>query len=167
MADSVQATNVISEWGFLVIGYGDEDGRYYKLVQDALKENGWPYPVERVEVGDGLFRMNARPYIKTKAGKLAAYVGCDTIGDNVKSSYLHWSLTLSDPGLFKRAVAAGGGFSHTVFQEFTFNQINSARTFAMLLNACVQQAVDAILDDREIDKSKVRREASGILGGLI
>lgn len=168
MADRVQASNVISEWGFLVLGYGDDDQRFYRLVQEAMKKHSWPYPVERVEVGDGLFRLNAKPYLKTKAGKLVAYIGSETLaGEKDRNSYLNWSLTVADPGLFKRAVSAAGGFSAAVFQEFTFNEINSARAFATLLNACVQEAVDAILDDCNIDKTKISRAAGGILGGLI
>ena len=167
MADSIQASNVISEWGFLVLSFGDEDQRFYKLVMEAMKQHGWPYPVEKVDVGDCFFRANAKPYLKTKAGKLVAYIGSETIGESVKNSYLNWSLTVADPGLFKKAVSSVGGFSAAIFQEFTFNQVNSARAFATLLNACVQQAVDAVLDDYDIDKAKVARSAQGILGGLI
>lgn len=164
MADRVQASNVISEWGFLVLGYADEKQHYYQLVYDAMRKHGWPYEVEQVDVGDGLFRVNRKPYVKTKAGKLVAYVGSESIGQN---SYLNWSLTVAEPGMFKKAVASAGGFSAYVFNEFTFNEINTARAFATLLHACVQEAVDAILDDCEIDKTKVKREAGGILGGLI
>jgi hypothetical protein len=168
MADRIQASNVISEWGFLVLGYEDSDQHYYKLVVDALRKHGWPYGIEKVEVGDGFFRLNPKPYLKTKAGKLVAYIGSETVGkDNIYNSYLNWSLTVADPGLFKKAIAAAGGFSHAVFQEFTFNEINSARAFATLVHSSVQEAVDAILDDRQIDKSKMSRSASGILGGLL
>lgn len=168
MADKVQASNVISEWGFLVLGYGDNDQNYYKLVTQALKQRGWPYPIEQVDVGDGFFRMNRKPYLKTKAGKLVAYIGAESIGEGqMQNSYLNWSLTVADPGMFKRAVASAGGFSAAVFQEFTFNEINSARAFATLVHGCVQEAVDAILDNTNIDKSKMSRSASGILGGLV
>ena len=168
MADKVQASNVISEWGFLVLGYADTDERFFRLVGDAMVKHGWPYPVEKTDVGEGLFRLRPRPYIKTKAGKLVAYIGSETLSNGkVANSYLNWSLTIADPGIFKRALAVAGNFSAAVFQEFTFNEINTARAFAALLHACVQEAVDAILDDCQINKSEINRTASGTLGGLV
>ena len=168
MADKVQASNVISDWGFLILGYEDKGERFFSLVSDAMKKHGWPYPVEKVDVGEGLFRLNRRPYLKTKAGKLVAYIGSETLSDNnVSNSYLNWSLTVADPGMFKKAIALAGNFSAAILQEFTFNEINTARAFASLLHSCVQEAVDAILNDYEIDKTKVNRTASGILGGLV
>ena len=168
MADDVKASNVISEWGFLVLGYQDSNDRFFRLVQDAMKKHGWPYPVEKVQVSYGFFNVTIREYIKTKNGKLVAYIGAEGIGDkSTSNAYLNWSLTVSDPGLFKKALAAAGNFSHAVFQEFNFNEINAARAFATLLHLCVQEAVDAILDDSHIDKTKITRTASGILGGLV
>lgn len=168
MADDVKASNVISEWGFLVLGYQDANERFYGLVQDAMRKHGWPYPVERVQVSSGFFNVTTREYLKTKSGKLVAYIGSEGIGDKgTQNSYLNWSLTVADPGLFKKAIAAAGNFSHAVFQEFNFNEINAARAFATLLHCCTQEAVDAILDDCHIDKTKITRTASGILGGLV
>ena len=168
MSDNVKASNVISEWGFLVLGYQDQNEHFYQLVKEAMKKHGWPYPVEQVEVTYGFFNVTTRMYLKTKFNKLVAYVGSEGIGINSShNAYLNWSLTVSEPGLFKKAIASAGNFSYIVFQEFNFNEINAARAFATLLHLCVQEAVDAILDDCHIDKTKMTRTASGILGGLV
>jgi hypothetical protein len=168
MADNVKASNVISEWGFLVLGFDNNSERFFALVQEAMKKHGWPYPVERVDVSYGFFNVTTRGYLKTKFNKLVAYVGAETIGTNqTMNSYLNWSLTIADPGMFQKAVAAAGNFSYIIFQQFNFNEINAARAFATLLHTCVQEAVDAILDDCHIDKSNINREAKGILGGLV
>lgn len=168
MADNVRASNVISEWGFLVLGFQDTNERFYALVLEAMKKHGWPYPTERVQVSYGFFNVTSRIYLKTKSGKLVSYIGSEAIGSNgAPNTYLNWSLTVEDPGLFKKALASAGNFSYAVFQEFNFNEINAARAFATLLHLCVQEAVDAILDDCHIDKSKITRTASGILGGLV
>jgi hypothetical protein len=72
-----------------------------------MQTHGWPYHVEDVDVGEGLFRVRPRRYLKTKEGKLVAYIGSITITDGtVSNSYLNWSLTFADPGLFKKAVSA-------------------------------------------------------------
>lgn len=168
MADNVKASNVISEWGFLVLGYQDQNDHFFQLVQEAMAKHGWPYPVEKVQVTYGFFNQTTRVYLKTQFNKLVAYVGAEGIGDKRSSNaYLNWSLTVADPGLFKKAIAAAGSFSYAIFQEFNFNEINAARAFATLLHLSVQEAVDAILDDCHIDKSKMTRTASGILGGLV
>jgi hypothetical protein len=156
-------SNVISRWGVLVLGQAGQENRFFDLVKQRFQERGWPYPVRPVDVGGGFF-SSGRPYLETKAGKLTAYVGAENIG---KDAYLGWSLVLDEPGLFKKAMAAAGNFSAAVFQEMTFNEANSARAFASSLNRCVQEAVDIILDQAGLDKSKISREATGLLGRLM
>lgn len=168
MADNVKASNVISEWGFLVLGFDNTNDRFFSLVQESMAKHGWPYPVEKIEVTYGFFNQTTRYYLKTKFNKMVAYIGSETIGTKQSMNcYLNWSLTIADPGLFAKALAAAGNFSYQVFQQFNFNEINATRAFATLLNTCVQEAVDAILDDCHIDKTKIKREAQGILGGLV
>ena len=163
MARKVLESNVISRWGVLAEGQAGQEGRFFELVEQRLDERGWPYPVRSVDVGGGFF-SSGQPYLETKAGKLVAFIGAESIG---KDSYFGWSLTLAEPGLFKKAAAAAGGISAAVFQRMTFNEANSARAFASALNTSVQEAVDTIMDEAGLDKTKVSREASGILGRLI
>lgn len=165
MAKNVKEINVISRWGVLVLGEAGKEQRFFSLVQRVLEERGWPFPVKLEDVGEGWFGVK-KQYLETKGpyGKLVAYVGAETIGRDI---YLNWSLTLDEPGLFKKAVAAGGGFAAEIFQAVNFNQANAARAFASSLNHAVQQAADVILDEAGADKSKVNREAQGILGRLI
>lgn len=165
MAKDVKEINVLSRWGVLVVGQAKKESKFYEMVTKTLKSREWPFPVQMAEVGAGWFGRRAT-YLETKGpdGKLVAYVGAETIGRDI---YLHWSLTLQEPGLIKKALAAGGGFSAGIFQEVDFNQANSARAFATSLNHAVQEAVDLILDEAGIDKSKIDREASGVLGRLL
>ncbi len=163
MAKDIRESNVISRWGVLVAGQQGKGDRFYQLVKERLNARGWPYPVQTVDVGGGFF-STGRPYLETKAGKLATYVGAIDIGHDI---YFGWSLTLEEPGMFKKAVAAAGNFSAVIFQEMTFNEANSARALASALNLCVQEAVDVIMDEGGLDKSKMSRETSGILGRLI
>lgn len=156
---------MISRWGVLVVDQAGKEQRFFSLVQQVLQNRGWPFPVKMEDVGEGWFGMK-KQYLETKGpgGKLVAYVGAETVGRDI---FLNWSLTLDEPGLFKKAVAAGGGFAAEVFQAVNFNQANAARAFASSLNHAVQQATDIILDEAGIDKSTVNREAQGILGRLI
>jgi len=163
MAKKVLASNVISHWGVLVHDQAGKEEHFFELVKQRLAEHGWPYQVSPVDVGGGFF-STGRPYLATQAGKLVAYIGAESIG---KDAYLGWSLTLAEPGFFKKAAAAAGGISAALFQRLTFNEANSARAFASVLNTCVQEAVDIIMDDAGLDKTKVFREASGYLGRLI
>lgn len=163
MAKEVKESNVISRWGVLVEGQAGKEGQFYKLVQERMKARGWPFSVEQVDVGGGFFGRG-QPYLETKSGKLVAYIGGESIG---RDAYLGWSLTLSEPGLFKKAVAAAGGVTAAIFQEMNFNEANSARAFATSLNYAVQEAVDALMDAAGLDKSNVNREVSGMLGRLI
>lgn len=165
MAKEVKEINVISRWGVLVVGQAGKEERFFLLVQQVMQERGWPFPVNLVDVGEGWFGKK-KQYLETKGpdGKLVAYAGAETIGTDI---FLSWSLTLDEPGLFKKAIAAGGGFSSEVFQAVNFNQANRARAFASSLNHIVQQAVDIILDEVGVDKSKINREAQGLLGGLV
>jgi hypothetical protein len=140
-----------------------KEARFFELVKHHLTGRGWPYAVQPVDVGGGLFSQG-RPYLETKAGKLVGYIGAESTG---KDAYLVWSLALNDPGVFKRAMAAAGNFSAAIFQEMSFNEANSARAFASSLNRCVQEAVDSLMDEAGIDKTQVSREASGLLGRLI
>ena len=158
MAD-VKESNVISRWGVLVEGLAGKENRFFSLVQERLKQRSWPFPVKEVNVGSGFFAQG-KPYLETKSGKLVAYMGGETIG---KDTYLGWSLTLAEPGMFAKAVSAAGGFSATVFQAMSFNEANSARAFATSLNYAVQEAVDVLLDEAGLDKSKIDRKVSGLL----
>jgi hypothetical protein len=155
-------SNVISRWGVLVKGQADKEDHFFELVKQRLDAHDWPYPVRPVDVGSGLFGPK-RPYLETKTGKLVAYIGAESIG---KDAYLGWSLTLAEPGLFKKAMV-GRDIAVLLFQTLTFNEANSGRTFASCLNLCVQEAVDILMDEAGLDKTKVSREASGPLGRLI
>jgi hypothetical protein len=159
----VKESNVISRWGVLAEGQAGQLKRYYELVKQRLDAHGWPYPLEFVDVGHSFLALG-KPYLETKAGKLVAYIGADSIGND---AHFSWSLTLAEPGLFKKAVAAAGGVSAALFQELTFHEINSARAFASTINHCVQEAVDIIMEEAALDKSRISREASGLLGRLI
>jgi len=108
--------------------------------------------------------LEVNPLIVTKAGKLVAHIGGETIG---RDAYVGWSLALADPSIFKKALAAAGNFSAAIFQEMSFNEANSARAFATSLNQCVQEAVDKLMDEAGLDKSRVQRETEGLLGRLI
>lgn len=163
MAKDVREINVISRWGILVEGQAGKESRLFQLVQERLQQRKWPFPVQMVDVGGGFFGKG-HPYLETKSGKLAAYIGGETIGAD---SYMGWSLTLTEPGLFKKAAAAVGGVSATIFQEMNFNEANSARAFATSLNYAVQEAIDVLLDETGQDKSHIDREATGLLGRLI
>jgi len=158
----VLESNVISRWGVLVNGQAGKEDHFFELVQQRLDEHGWPYPVRAVDVGTGFFGVK-RPYLETKSGKLVAYIGAESIG---KDAYFGWSLTLAEPGLFKKAMV-GRDIAVLLFQRLSFNEANSARAFASCLNTCVQEAVDIIMDEAGLDKTKVSREASGPLGRLI
>ncbi len=155
--------NVISRWGVLTEGLAGKEDRFFDLVKESLQARGWPYPVQAVDVGGGFF-SRGRPYLETKAGKLVAYIGGETIG---RDAYVGWSLALADPSIFKKALAAAGNFSAAIFQEMSFNEANSARAFATSLNQCVQEAVDKLMDEAGLDKSRVQRETEGLLGRLI
>ncbi len=162
MAKKVMESNVISRWGILALEQANKETRYFQLVMEKLKEQGWPHPAKEVDVGDGWFGRKQR-YIEIKAGKLVAYIGAQSIG---KHAYLGWSLTLAEPGLFKKAAASVGGFDAYLFQNMTFNEANSARAFAAALNYCVQGAVDVLLSESGVSMD-YSREASGPLGRLI
>jgi hypothetical protein len=159
---NIKQSNVICWWGVLAEGQARREKRFFELVKQRLNEHGWPYPLRFVDVGGGFF-SSGQPYIETKAGKLVAFIGTESIG---KDAYLSWSLTLAEPGIFQKAMAAAGNFSAVVFQEMTFNETNSARAFASSLNLCVQEAVDIIMDEAGLDKTKYPREASGLLSRL-
>ncbi len=159
MAKNVKESNVVSRWGVLLEGHAGKESRFFQLVQDSLKRRGWPYPVQQVDVGGGFFGVG-KPYLETKSGKMEAYVGAESIG---RDSYLGWSLMISDPGMFSKAVAAAGNFSSAIFQQMSFNEANSARAFATSLNYAVQEAVDVLLDEAGLDKSKIDRKVSGLL----
>lgn len=159
----VSESNVISRWGTLAVSQAGREGRFFELVQEKLKEHGWPYPVQAVDVGSGLF-SKGKPYLETKAGKLVAYIGAESIGNDM---FIGWSLTIADPGLFKKALAVAGSFSVAIFQDMSFNEVNSARAFASTLNLSVQEAADIVLDEAGLDKTRMSREASGPLGRLI
>lgn len=156
----VKESNVISRWGVLVQGLAGKEKRFFDLVRSRLNEQGWPYPVTQIEVGGGLFSGAGKFYLETKSGKLVAYIGGESIGKNI---YLGWSLTLEEPGWFAKAAASAGGISAAIFQQLNFNQANSARAFATSLNYAVQEAVDILLDDAGLDKSKIDRKVSGLL----
>lgn len=159
MAKNVKESNVVSRWGILVEGHAGKEGRFFQLVQDNLKKRGWPYPVQQVDVGGGFFGKG-QPYLETKSGKMEAFVGGESIG---RDAYLGWSLTIADPGMFSKAVAAAGNFSSAIFQQMSFNEANSARAFATSLNFAVQEAIDTLMDEAGLDKSKVDRKVSGLL----
>ena len=167
MAKTVLESNVMSRWGFLVLGYKEHENRFFDLVTDKLTEYGWSQPVNRVDVGGGLLSLSGREtrrYLETRQGKLTAYVATVAIGDD---TYISWCLAMDDPGLTKRAVAVGLSFSPSIFQTLAFNEVDNARAFATFVHHCVQEAVDMILDGEGIDKTKVSREATGILGTLV
>ncbi|MBN8595958.1 MAG: hypothetical protein J0M33_29660 [Anaerolineae bacterium] len=159
MAKNVKESNVVSRWGVLVEGVAGKESRFFQLVQDSLKKRGWPYAVQQVDVGGGFFGAG-KPYLETKSGKMEAYVGAESIG---RDSYLGWSLMIADPGMFSKAIAAAGNFSSAIFQQMSFNEANSARAFATSLNYAVQEAVDVLLDEAGLDKSKIDRKVSGLL----
>ncbi len=161
MAD-VKESNVISRWGVLVEGNAGKEGRFFQLVQERLNKRNWPYQVKQVDIGGGFFAGKGQPYLETKSGdgKLVAYIGGESIG---RDAFLGWSLTLAEPGWFAKAAASAGGISAAIFQQLNFNQANSARAFATSLNYAVQEAVDTLLDDAGIDKSKIDRKVSGLL----
>jgi len=160
---NVKQSNVIAHWGVLAKDQAGHDRRFFDLVKQRLNEHGWPYPLQFATV-EHSFLDSGKPYLETKAGKLVAYIGAESVG---KDAYFSWSLILAEPGLFQKAVAAAGGVSATLFQELSFNEYNSAQAFATSLNFCVQEAIDMIMDEAGLDKSKVSREASGLLGRLI
>jgi hypothetical protein len=162
MAKKVMESNVISRWGVLAEGQAGKENRFFELIKQRLSEYGWPYPLRTVDVGSG-FLSAKRAYLETGASKLIAYIGAESIG---KNAYFTWSLTLAEPGLFKKAVI-GSDLATLLYQRLSFNEANSARAFASSLNRCVQEAVDIIMDEAGLDTSKISREASGPLGRII
>lgn len=166
-AKEVKEANVISRWGVLVEGQAGKEERFFQLVEWALQQRGWPFPIEQIQIGKrGLFGKT-KPYLETKSGKIVAYIGAETIGNDI---YFGWNLTIDEGGFLASlglALAILGYTSEKVFQNMGFNEVNSARAFGASLNYAVQIAVDTIMDETGLDKSKINREATGQLGRLI
>ena len=68
MVKTVLESNVMSRWGFLVLGYQEHEDRFFDLVTDKLTEYGWSQPVNRVDVGGGLMSLSGREKLGPDTG---------------------------------------------------------------------------------------------------
>lgn len=153
VATKVASENIIQSWGCYLPGQAEKIDQYFELIEDEITKRDNGLDVEYEELG-------ARLGTKTTFLKIpwddnwCAYYGAEGLGIDLGVT---WNLYCKNP--LK-------GMERIGLLVSDFLETNGIKLFASVTLDCAIEAANALVEDTDLDSSRINRESSGAFGPL-
>lgn len=146
----------MQSWEVHIAGAGDKRDDFFATLSACWDEKDTGHEATWENVG-GLLGKKKR-MMKIEWNEYRCYIGAEAVG---KDLFCTWQLYHPD---FNSREAADGTFSGLFMSDF--NELTEVKAFAAVTRDCAVQSAEKLFDERDLDKTNLKKPSSGVLGPL-
>ena len=155
--------SVIERWGAVLPGQADMASTYLDKVDDALRARMLTFASRRERIAISLTSGETYDFLVCEMNAdYSCFVSFVPIGADLEVSWLVQDHMIR--GVYRVPIL--GPLLLSVMKRYTFANGNKIRAFASATHSCAVEAAERIMDEANVDKSRLNRKTSGRLGPL-
>lgn len=156
-SNTPKENEVLERWSAFLTGQVESDEEFLSLIETELDARDCPYDFNAISLGisgDRAIRVNF-------SYKFNAFISCETIGKDLQ---ITWILHEKPSWLY--GIPFIGPALYRIWNIVTVVDRNQLLAFGAFTKSCTENVVDSIMDEHDLDKTRLVRQSSGKLGPL-
>jgi|GEM_PF-2283589 len=160
----VPEEEIIERWSCLLPDMAAWREHYLGYAEQALTPSGLSFSRKDLSIVGDPRASSDHKYVRCKYDRTySCFYGAVVIGPHI---HLNWALREKDRLTWLLRIPLIGPPLYRLLVYRRFTERNQARAFGAVTHSCAIAAAERILDEANLDKSKLNRKTSGQLGPL-
>lgn len=161
LSKKVKLENILQRWSANMPGMANQFDDFFKKVINEFEKKQTGLQAEWVNVGS-LFGSK-RTMLSIGWDRYKCYIGAIVFGIDLLCT---WDLYDPKNTIFGASVDNRADNRAAGFFKSDFNEVNELEAFATVCLDCARIAAEKIFDENNLDKARLKKPSSGVLGPL-